>query len=220
MIDLIILGAGGFAREASLLVEEINEFLNRADRFNLLGFIENDNSRKGLKLRGYPIIGSLPELKQFNPVVKLICVIADPAVKKKIVSDEHIKEKDFINLIHPEVKYPEDVSIGKGVLINKGAVITTNIKIGDHVSINPACGIGHDTIIGNFSTLMWRVNLSGAVNLGEGCLVGTGVTILQNLNIGPWSKIGAGAVVIDDLPEYCTAVGVPARVIRQAGEVF
>ena len=218
MRDLVILGAGGFACEASFLVEEINhwEGLGKTQEYgkwNLLGYIDEDKAKWGSEMRGYPVLGGWDALERLDHSVYLICVVGDPASKKTMVERALRLGRDFANLVHPDVTLKGDVFLGKGVLINKGCILTVNIRIGDHVSINPGCGIGHDTVIKDHSTLMWHVNLSGAVEIGEGCMLGSKATVLQEVKIGSWSTVGAGAVVTEDLPEACTAVGIPAKVI-------
>ncbi len=210
--DLVILGAGGFAREASLLVEEINSAKGAA--WNLLGFIDEDSSKWGTNLRGYEVLGGFEVLGELSPAAEVICVVGDPEAKKKMVQEALKQNRKFASLVHPGVDISSDVEIKEGVLINKGVILTTNIIIGEHVSINPACGIGHDVVIGAYSTLMWRVNISGNVVLEEGCTLGTGSTVLQGKRVGKGSRVGAGAVVTRDLPAGCTATGVPAEVRR------
>ncbi len=56
--------------------------------------------------------------------------------------------------------------------------------------------------------------MGGNVTIGEGTHIGIGATIIQNINIGKNVIIGAGAVVVTDIPDNCTAVGVPARPIK------
>ena len=82
-----------------------------------------------------------------------------------------------------------------------------NAKIEERVIINWACTIGHDAIIGNYTTILPGVNLSGFVKIGECSSVGTGAAIIQHVNIGQNTIIGAGTVVIKDLPDNCTALG-------------
>jgi len=214
MKDLVIIGAGGFGREASLLVDEINNYSSKNRGYNLLGFIDEDQSKWKQVFRGYPVLGGWEALKELPPDVNVICVVSNPDSKKKLVKRAEEFNRSFATLVHPLVELVGDVEVGSGVLINKGNLLTINIKIGDHVSINPGCGIGHDVIIGNYTTLMWRVNISGNVKLGESCLLGSGSTILQGKKIGNNSIIGAGTVVIKDLPPECTAAGVPAKIIN------
>ena len=213
---LVIIGAGGFGREASLLVEEINE-QGLAEKLNLAGFIDEENDLAGQNLRGYPVLGSCEALTALANDCRAICVVGDPSAKRKLVKQAKKLQVAFINLVHPSVELAQDVTLGCGVLINKGCLLTINISIGEHVSINPGCSIGHDSIIGSYSTLMWRVNISGNVQIGEGCLIGSGATVLQGLKIGRGVTIGAGAVVTKDLPDGCTAVGVPAQLVEQPG---
>jgi sugar O-acyltransferase (sialic acid O-acetyltransferase NeuD family) len=210
--QLVIFGAGGFGREASLLIEEINQA--DGEKWRFLGFIDEDQALWGKVLRGYPVLGGWEALAELPRDVKIICVVGKPAVKRNLVEKALAGGRDFATLIHPEVKLAGEVEVGRGVLINKGCLLTTNTLIGDHVSVNPGCGIGHDAVIGAYTTLMWRVNISGNVKIGEGCLLGTGVTVLQGLSVGSGAVIGAGAVVTKDIPENCTAVGVPAQVVK------
>jgi sugar O-acyltransferase (sialic acid O-acetyltransferase NeuD family) len=210
--QLVIFGAGGFGREASLLIEEINQA--DGEKWRFLGFIDEDQALWGKVLRVYPVLGGWEALAELPRDVKIICVVGKPAVKRNLVEKALAGGRDFATLIHPEVKLAGEVEVGRGVLINKGCLLTTNTLIGDHVSVNPGCGIGHDAVIGAYTTLMWRVNISGNVKIGEGCLLGTGVTVLQGLSVGSGAVIGAGAVVTKDIPENCTAVGVPAQVVK------
>jgi len=212
--DLIIIGAGGFGREASLLVEEINA-ASAGKKWRLLGFIDEDEAKWGLNLRGYPVIGGREALEELNRDVQVICVISDPQDRHRMVRLAEEMKRQFATLVHPEVTVTGGINCGEGVLINKGCLLTVDIKIGDHVLINPACGIGHDADIGAFATLMWRVNISGNVIIGDNCLIGSGATVLQGVKVGEGSTVGAGAVVTGDLPANCIAVGVPARVVEE-----
>ena len=80
--------------------------------------------------------------------------------------------------------------------------------------MNLDCTIGHDAIINDYSTILPSVNVSGAVTIGECVSVGTGSAIIQGLSIGDNTVIGAGSVVVKDIPENTVAVGVPAKVIK------
>ena len=214
MKDLVIIGAGGFGREVSLLVEDINKSMQVEKRWNLLGFIDKDQSKWAIKFRGYPVLGDRGALTELPKNVFAFCAVSNPEHKKKLVEAVSEQEQQFATLVHPKIELTDDIMIGKGVLINKGCLLTININIGNHVSINPGCGVGHDAVIGDYTTLMWRVNISGAVQVGEGCMIGSGATVLQGKTIGAGSIIGAGAVVTKDIPAGCTAVGVPAQIIK------
>jgi sugar O-acyltransferase (sialic acid O-acetyltransferase NeuD family) len=214
MKGLAIIGAGGLAREASLLVEDINSDPPDGRRWNLLGFIDEDRSSWGRDLRGYPVLGGAAALAALPPDTEVVCAVADPRIKRRLVRLAEDVGLGFATLVAAGAAPIGEVTIGRGVMINKGCLLTTNIRLDDHVILNPGCAVGHDAEVGPFTTLMWRVNISGAAVIGEGCSLGTATTVLQGLQLGQGCITGAGAVVTRDLPPDCTAVGVPARVVK------
>ncbi len=95
--------------------------------------------------------------------------------------------------------------------------IQKDISIGNCNIINLACTIGHDAVLEDFVTVNPGVNISGNTIIGAGCNIGTGTQVVQGLRVGKNTLVGAGAVVTGDLPDDCTAVGVPAKVIKIRG---
>ena len=134
-------------------------------------------------------------------------------VNFKIVNIINNKFK-FATIIHPKVEIHDYIKIGEGTIIYEGSILTTNIKIGKHVIISPKCGIGHDSIIKDYASLLWNVNVSGNDVIEEGVMMGSGSTIIQGKKIGQCSTIGAGAVIIENIDSFSTAVGVPARIVK------
>ncbi len=211
--DIAIFGVGGFGREVLTLIKDINKA--GLAEYNILGFFD-DGHPKGEICNGYPILGGLSDVNNWSQELSLVIAIGSPSVKKKIVDAIMNPLISFPTLIHPSVVVGdyEYVSIGNGCLICAGNIITTNIKIEDFVTLNLCCTVGHDTIIKQYSSFMPSVNISGEVVIGEGVYCGTGAKIINQLEIGKYTTIGAGAVVTKTLPANCTAVGVPAKVIK------
>ena len=77
-----------------------------------------------------------------------------------------------------------------------------------------SCVLSHDDIIGNYVTLDPNSNLLGYVTVGDITEIGTGAQVLPGKKVGSGVSVGAGAVVTKDLDDYCTAVGVPAKIIK------
>ena len=90
------------------------------------------------------------------------------------------------------IKHPKRISLGNHVAIDMGVYLSTSADIGDYVHIAPG------------------VAIAGGVKVGEGTLIGVGTSIVPYVTVGKWATIGAGSAVISDIPDYSTAVGVPA----------
>lgn len=210
--DLYIIGAGGFGREVAWLIERINSV---EPTWNVKGFIDDNTTIHGTLQDGYPVVGGCNYLMATSQDVWVICAVGSAKSRKKIIeklkNDSNVK---FATLIDPSVMCSSRVSIGDGSIICAGTIITVDITIGSHVIINLDCTIGHDDIIHDFVTIYPNVNISGNVVIGECAELGTGMQIIQGKNIGKESIVGAGAVVVRDIPEKCTAVGSPAKPIK------
>lgn len=209
MKDIIIIGAGGFGREVAWLIEDIN---NLEPTWNIVGFVDDKKEIQGTIINGYPVVGDIDWLK--DQEVDVVNAIGDSIIKKKVMSRLNESKNTYPVLIHPNVIISRLVNIGEGSIICAGNIITVNISIGKHVIVNLDCTIGHDAIIGDYSTLLPSVNISGYVNLEQCVNIGTGSAIIQGVTIGQNTIVGAGAVVVKDLPANCTAVGSPAKPIK------
>lgn len=209
--DIVIIGAGGFGREVAWLIEEINE---ANSEWNLLGFIDENKDNIGKVSYGYKILGDLNYFKDKNNLY-YVCAIGNATSRKKIIEKCYKYNIKAAILIHPSVMFQRKlVDISEGAIICAGNILTTNIKIKRHAIINLSCTIGHDVIIDEFVTLYPGVNLSGNCSVGTSTELGTGSKVIQGKSIGSDCVIGAGAVVINDIKDGCTAVGVPAKVIK------
>ncbi len=211
--DIVIFGAGGLGREVLLLIHQINQVM---PTWNILGFYD-DNPTTPQVINQYSYLGTLTNLNAVSKPLQVAVAIGNPAIKAKIISSLTSEFLQYPVLLHPSVEEKDFKfnKIGEGTIICQGNILTTNIKIGKHVLLNLGCTIGHDAIIGDFCSLMPRVNLAGHADISKGVYLGTNATVLQNIKVGKNSIVGAGAVVIKDIPDNCTAVGLPAKVIKR-----
>ena len=212
MKNLIIFGASGFGREVAWLVERIN---NVAPTWNLLGFMDDDDSIQGSLINGYKVLGKTKDVSSY-PDAYFVCAVGASRTREKIVNNLKSVNPDikFGTVIDPSVEKSDLVSIGEGSIICAHTIITVNISIGKHVIINLDCTVGHDAVLGDFVTLYPSVNVSGITKIGHAVELGTGMQIIQGKTVGDYSIVGAGAVVVKDIPEKCTAVGSPAKPIK------
>jgi sugar O-acyltransferase (sialic acid O-acetyltransferase NeuD family) len=146
--------------------------------------------------------------------IEIVSGIGSPRGRAVAVAAARALGLRFCTLVHPSAIVTRHVYLDEGVVITAGCVLTNNIHLGAHTHVNRMTTIGHDCRVGAFVHLAPGVVLSGDVTIGEGCDLGTRACTIQGIKIGPRTIVGAGAVVICDLPANCTAVGVPARVIE------
>jgi len=209
MNNIVLLGAGGFAREVAWLIERNNE-VNQ--EWNILGFVDERHSRE---LLAYPVVGNDDWLLNYPDEIYAAICVGNAELRKKIAS----KYKGHLNIHFPAL-VSVDARVGKsnvleeGTIICAGTIITTNAHIGSFSIVNLNCTIGHEAMLGRYVTLYPSVNVSGDVHIGEATEIGTGSTIIQGINIGGHTIVGASAAVVKDLPSNCTAVGIPAKVIK------
>lgn len=212
MKDLIIFGASGFGREVAWAVERINA---QNPTWNLIGFMDDDENIQDKEINGYRVLGQTSDVINY-PNAYFVVAVGASRVREMIVSNMRTVNPSikFGTIIDPSVEMSKLVNIGEGTIICAHTIITVNIEIGSHVIINLDCTIGHDAILQDFVTLYPSVNVSGITNIGHAVELGTGMQIIQGKHIGDYSIIGAGAVVVKDIPEKCTAVGSPAKPIK------
>lgn len=212
MKKIAIYGAGGFGKEVAFLINDINQM---KPQYDFVGYFD-DEKTKGDTINLFPILGGIKELNSYDSELALVIAISDPTTKRRIVESVENDCVIFPSIVHPSALIgPNEVtSIGMGCIICAGTIITVNIEIKDFVLINYSCTVGHDTIIESYCSLMPTASISGDVRIGEDVYIGTGAKIINQLEIGKRTIVGAGAVVINSLPSNCTAVGVPAKVIK------
>lgn len=137
--------------------------------------------------------------------------LGSPALKKKVVA-----------ALGPLARYPslqagtvaDGSLVGQGCIICPGVVVTTNVTLGDFVTLNLGCTVGHDAVLDDFCSLMPQVAVSGFCRVGDGAYMGVHSAVLEGLRVGPGAVLGAGAVLTKDLPGGETWVGVPARRLK------
>lgn len=153
--------------------------------------------------------GMPPEQIRDNPV---LIAIGEPskrqAVKEMLdgydVSYTHLVASDKLNR----------VVVNKGKIIQQGAILTTNVSLGEFVFINLNVTVGHDCKIGDYTTVSPGANISGKVTIGKRCYIGTNASIREGVTICDDVTIGMGSVVLNDITEAGTYVGVPVNKIK------
>jgi sugar O-acyltransferase (sialic acid O-acetyltransferase NeuD family) len=212
MKDIIIYGAGSVGRLAEQIIVDINQV---SDQFNLLGFLDDDKSKHRTLQHGTPILGDIQWLIQ-RPNTSVVIGFSNPKQKKQLHT--RLKEfghKHFATLIHPDTWIANRVDVGVGSVIYPGVHLDVDIRLGDFCLLNKLSTVGHDTSLGDYTTVSPGVNIGGYNNIGKGVEFGINSCSIQHLRIGNWSVIGAGAVIIRDVPAGSVMVGNPGRELKK-----
>ena len=208
MHDLVVYGAGGLGREVGEIVRRINE---RHRFWRLLGFVD-DGGASG-DLGGSEFLGGLEFIKGFNGPLDVAIAIANPAAKRRLY--ETLKRDcpnvTFPSVIDTEARLSSRVSLDEGVIISHFCSVSVEVRLGRCVFLNTGTHVGHDTTIGDFSSVMPNVDISGNVTVGSDALIGVNAAILQGVAVGSGATVGMGAIVMTPVPEGCTVLGNPAR---------
>lgn len=209
MKHLIIIGARGFGREVYNLYLACKQ---AGEDINCSGFLDDNASA----LDGYenypPIISSVEDYQVHKDDV-FVCALGDVHYKQKYVEIIKAKGGRFISLIHPSTEIETNAKIGEGCIIRSQSTISCDVTIGNFVTIMGFCVIGHDAKIGDYSHIGAHCFMGGFSQMEEFVVMHPGSRLLPKKKIQKNSVIGAGSVVLTNVKENITMLGIPAKKI-------
>lgn len=212
MTRVVVVGASGFGRECLDVLEAMQAAGADLEILGVLDDGPSDLNLSRLKDRNIEYLGLVDNWIADAPRdYEFIVAIGNPKIRRILTEKFKDAGLNAYTAIHPSVIIGSRFVSGEGCVICSGAVISTNVQLGDHVHVNPSATIGHDSILHEYVSINPAAVISGEVLIERGTLVGAGATVLQGLKIGNESLIGAGAVVTKQVPARVVAVGVPAR---------
>lgn len=214
--QVVLVGSGGFGRETAELVRAINAAAAGAPRWELAGFLDDDEARWDTSVDGTPVLGGLGALAAL-PAARVVVCTGHPgnfASRRLIVERLALDSERYATLVHPTASVPHSCTLGAGTVVLAGTVATTAVRIGDHVAVMPQAVFTHDDRLDDFVTVGAGVRLAGGVHVREGAYLGAGALVREHRTIGPAALVGMGAVVTEDVPGGEVWAGVPARRLR------
>lgn len=201
--SVVIIGASGHGKVIADII------VNSDDK--VLGFLDDADDVQGKKIIGFPVLGKIADYDNYRDC-EFVIAIGNPYIREKIAIELPVK---WYTAIHPTAVISSlDVEIGEGTVIMANAVVNPSARIGKHCIINTGAIVEHDNILEDYVHLSPNVTLAGIVKVGKSTHIGAGSCTKQVLNIASDCIIGAGSVIVKDITESGTYVGVPARKIK------
>lgn len=139
-----------------------------------------------------------------------ILAVGDLGTRRWLIDRLYRAEDDAAMVVHPDASVAESSVVAGGVWIGPRAVVHSRARVLDHAIINSGAIIEHDCLVAENAHIAPGAVLGGEVSVGNDTLIGLGARVLPGVAIGAGCIVGAGAVVIRDVDDGSTVVGVPA----------
>ncbi len=215
MSRVLGLGAGGHAKV-------VIEILRAAGGYDLVGLLDPRRELWGTEVLGVPVLGDddlLPA--QYDSGVRSAFVglgsRGDLGPRRRLYERVHGYGFSFVAAVHPAAVVSPSAELGEGPTIAALAVIGPGARLGDDVLVNTAAIIEHDCVLGDHVHVASGARLGGGVTLCDGVHIGLGASVNPGLRVGDGAVVGSGSVVVEDVGDGQTVVGIPARPLRREG---
>ncbi|MEH6627088.1 MAG: acetyltransferase [Motiliproteus sp.] len=203
---LLILGAGGHGHVVADAAVASNRWSSVAfldDRFPEL--------KRAAQWAVVDVIGNAKKWKHEYP--QAVVAVGDNETRLQLSLQLELLGFDLVSVIHPSAAISTSSNIAKGSVMLANSVVNIGGSLGKASIVNTGAIVDHDCVIGEAVHISPGCNLAGAVSVGNNSWLGIGSSYLPGIVIGKYCTIGAGAVVLTDIPDNCTAVGIPAKII-------
>ncbi|HEY0668930.1 MAG TPA: acetyltransferase [Sphingobacteriaceae bacterium] len=168
-----------------------------------------DDNRSVQELYGYSVIHNAAEV--LHAKTECIISIGNNKVRKLIAEKWSFT---YIIAIEPSAQISRGSTIESGTVVMANVAVNAGSYIGKHCILNTNCSIDHDCVLEDYVHISPNVALAGNISVGEGTHIGIGACVIQGIRIGKWATVGAGTVIIKDVPDYAVVTGNPGKVIR------
>ena len=205
--DLVIVGAGGFAREVCAWLPEVYS----AELYRFKGFLgRQDDSSAGV----------LADPLKYLPAAsdRFVLAIGDLDVRQTVIKTLEAKGARFLDFVHPQSHIAPTTRMGRGVVIYPFALTSHAAVLGDFVHLSLYASVGHDAATGDNCYLAPYATLNGQSRVGDNVLLGSHATVASRVSVGNNSRVAANSAVMRDTPENSIVFGVPGKHAPRIGD--
>lgn len=212
MKQLVIVGAGGFGREVLEWAQACPAYRRE---WEISGFLDDrPEALAGFPSVGLPILGSI---EQYQPRKEDVFIIAigHPRLRHQVRQQLARNGCELARLVHESCIVGNRVDLEPGVILCPGVTLTCDISVGCNTAININGAVGHDAVIGDDCQLSSFCDITGFVKIGNRVMIGSRASIIPGKQVGDDVTVGAGSVVIGDVPAGVTVFGNPASILTR-----
>jgi sugar O-acyltransferase (sialic acid O-acetyltransferase NeuD family) len=208
---VIIIGGSDQGRQAIAIIEE-------AGSAEVVAVLDRRNDGPD-EVAGYPVLGSdevLAATAASTHATAFVVSIGDNFTRHRVLTREMARRPDLepLRVIHPSAIVARDATVGLGSIIMAGVVVSNGCRVGTGALLASRSSLDHDSVVGACSSLAPGVTTGGGVRIGDRTAIGLGANVIHHVTVGSDTVVGAGALVLSDVPDRVVAYGAPARVAR------
>lgn len=212
---IVILSAGGTGLDMLDFIDDLNA---EAERFELIGFLDDNPALQAGSVAGYPILGPLDRAAALPPAVRFIDALGSPRsyrARPGVIDRLGLTPDRFASLVHPAARVSRRAELGPGSLLYPLVSVNAGVRLGAHSIVLANSSLNHHVTLGDYTIVTSNVAVSGHVQIGRCCYIGTGSCLMQGISIGDGALIGMGSVVRHNVPNQAVAYGNPAHIRQQ-----
>jgi acetyltransferase EpsM len=203
---LLIFGAGGHASKVLSLANENGIIVD--------GFISTETP--GTEVNGIKVLGDIEFFLKKNELHshKINIAIGENSIRYNIYSKINNYKNNLFTVISSKSYLGGNLKVAAGSSIMPFAIINEYAEIGESCIIDSGSIVEHHVKIGNFVNVSPGAVICGGAIIEDGAIIGASATVIEKVKVGKNSLIGAGSVVVNDIPDNSVAIGNPAKVTR------